>query len=649
MRRSLTALSAMLIALTTLYVPASATHAAVPSGQPAVEIRSTEAGEPSAAASAPNYRKRGDVPDKYKWNLESIYPSQTAWEQDCKKVEALLRDFNRFRGHLKNPAQVKAMLDNYAVLSRTFDKVHVYAKLSFDTNTGDSKLQALNDRAEKLATLVGEKTSWVMPELCSIPEAEVKTIFAAPELAAYKPFLEDAMKTKPHTLSQEMEAVLAQTHPMAKAPEKIYTMLQKDILFPTLRTKDGHDIHLTPGNYSAILQQGDRELRKSAYELYNRVIEHYQDTYASMFAGEVQANNFAARVHKYDSALEASLLPNGIPTDVYDQLLNTVHKNLPLLQRYMNLKKQLLGVDQLHVYDLYLPISANDQRYIPFEEAKGMVLEGLKPLGDDYVNVLKQAFDSNWIDVYSTENKRGGGYQWGCYDTHPFVLLNYQGHYDDVSTVAHELGHAMQSYYTQQKQPYLYSGYPIFTAEVASTMNETLMFKSLYKHATTRDEKMYLLHQYLETFVGTLFRQAQFAEFEKLAHEKEQKGEALTAETLKTLYLDIHKKYFGNTLAADPEVGMQWSRVPHFYYGFYVYQYATSFAASTALAKQILDEGEPAVQRVRENFLAAGSSKPPLEILKDAGVDMSTPKPIEQAMKVFEEQLNEMEKLMKQK
>jgi oligoendopeptidase F len=646
MRKTLTTLSAMLIALTTLYVPASTTSAAAPSRQPTVEARDI-ALEPASAR--PDYRTRAQVPAQYKWNLDSIYPTQAAWEQDCRKVEALVRDFNRFRGHLANPAQVKAMLDNYAVLSRTFDKVHVYAKLSFDTNTGDSKLQALNDRAEKLATLVGEKTSWVMPELCAIPETQIKSILAAKELAAYKPFLEDALKTKPHTLSQEMEAVLAQTHPLAKAPEKIYNMLQKDILFPTLRDKDGHDIHLSGSNYGAILQGNDRELRRRAYELYNKVIEHYQDTYASTFAAEVQANNFAAKVHKYDSALEASLLPNGIPPDVYDQLLNTVHKNLPLLQRYMNLKKELLKVDQLHVYDLYVPLSAHESRYIPFDEAKKMVLEGLKPMGEDYVATLEKAFDSNWIDVYSTEDKRGGGYQWGCYDTHPFVLLNYQGHYDDVSTVAHELGHAMQSFYTQQKQPYLYSGYPIFTAEVASTMNETLMFKSLYKNAATRDDKLYLLNQYLETFVGTLFRQAQFAEFEKLAHEREQKGEALTAENLKKLYLDIHKQYYGNSLAADPEIGMQWSRVPHFYYGFYVYQYATSFAASTALAKQVLEEGEPAVKRIRENFLAAGSSKPPLEILKSAGVDMSTPKPIEQSMKVFEEQLKEMEKLVRAK
>lgn len=647
MRRTLTSLTAVLIALTTLYVPASTTLAALPSRQPIIE--ESRANEPAPAQNQPNYRTRQDVPDKYKWNLESIYPTRGAWETDCKKVEAMLRDFKRFRGHLNQPVQVKAMLDNYAVLSRLFDKVHIYAKLSFDTNTGDAKLQALNDRVEKLATLVGEKTSWVMPELCAIPEPTIQKILAAPELVAYKPFLEDALKTKPHTLSQEMEAVLAQTHPLAKAPEKIYNMLQKDILFPSLRDKNGKEIQLTPGNYGAILQGTDRDLRRRAYELYNRVIEHYQDTYAATFAGEVQANNFAAKVHKYDSALEASLLPNSIPTHVYDQLLKTVHQNIPLLKRYMTLQKKLLQVDELHVYDLYTPIFANDHRYIPFEEAKQMVLEGLKPMGDDYVAVLKQAFDSNWIDVYATEDKRGGGYQWGCYDSHPFVLLNYQGRYDDVSTVAHELGHAMQSYYTQQKQPYLYSGYPIFTAEVASTMNETLMFKSLYQHATTREEKLFLLHQYLETFVGTLFRQTQFAEFEKVAHEKEQAGEALTAEALKKLYLDVHKKYFGNTLVPDPEVGMQWSRVPHFYYGFYVYQYATSFAASTALAKQVLEEGAPAVQRIRENFLEAGSSKPPLDVLKAAGVDMSTSKPIEQAMKVFEEQLNEMERLVNSK
>jgi oligoendopeptidase F len=439
---------------------------------------------------------------------------------------------------------------------------------------------------------------------------------------------------------------LAKTSPLSQNPEDIFTMLTKDIKFPMIKDENGKDVQLTRSNFITYMESKNRNVRKTAFQAYYGSLAKFQDTFSKTLGGEVQANNINAELHKYGTALEASLTPNNVPTSVFDELISTVDKSLPLLHRYMDVKKKLLGVDKLHMYDIYTPVVQYQERYIPYEEGKQMVLQGLKPMGADYVNILKGAFDQGWIDVYPTDDKRGGGYQWGTYDTHPYVLLNYEGTYDSVSTIGHELGHAMQSYYTNKKQNYVNSNYPIFTAEVASTMNETLMFKSMYANAKSKQEKLYMLNQYLENFRTTLFRQTQFSEFERAIHEKAQKGESLNSETLKKLYLDINKKYYGPSMVSDDEIAMEWARIPHFYYGYYVYQYATSFAASTALANQVLTEGQPAVDRIRDNFLAAGNSASPIDVLKAAGVDMSSPQPIEEAMKVFEDTLNEFEKLV---
>jgi oligoendopeptidase F len=463
-------------------------------------------------------------------------------------------------------------------------------------------------------------------------------------------FLEDIVRTKPYTLSKEMEELLAKSSPLGNAAPNIYGMLSKDVRFPMIKDETGKEVQVTRVNFVSFLESKDPKVRKAAFEAYYRTLENFQDTFAQTMAAKVKADNFYATAKKYGSALEASLTPNNIPTKVYDELINTVNAHLPLLHRYMELKKKMLGVKELHMYDIYVPIVAADDRYIPYEEAKKLVLDGLKPLGDEYVKVLGEGLEGGWVDVYSTDDKRSGAYQWGSYDTHPYVLLNYQGTHDDVSTIAHEMGHAMQSYYTNKRQPYISSNYPTFTAEVASTMNETILFKTMYANAKTKEEKMYLLNQYLENFRSTLFRQTQFAEFEKVIHEKEQAGESLNAESLKKIYHDINKKYYGKTMISDDEIALEWARVPHFFnYRYYVYQYSTSFAAAQALAKQVLEEGQPAVDRIRTNFLEAGNSAPPIEILKAAGVDMSSPKPIEDAMKIFEETLTELEKLVNEK
>ncbi|HZG15679.1 MAG TPA: oligoendopeptidase F [Candidatus Bathyarchaeia archaeon] len=604
----------------------------------------------AAAEQAPVYKTRAEIPDQYKWKLDHIYADKAAWDADVKKVEQMANAFSKHQGKIGSAAALKRVLDDYVALMRLNDKVYVYANMSLDVNSANAALQELADGADKLNTLVSEKTAWLAPEIVEIPDGKMKSYLDSKELAEYKLFLSDIIRTKPYSLSKEQEELLAQSSPLASSPENIYSMLAKDVKFPKIKDETGKEVQLTRSNFVSYLESKDRRVRKDAFEAYYRTMASFQDSFAQVFAAKMKADNFYAKARKYDSALEASLIPNNIPTKVYDELIETVNKNLPLMHRYMALKKKMLGVDELHMYDIYVPIVKSDDKYYSIEEGQKMVLEGLTIMGDDYVKVMEEGFKDGWVDVYSTDDKRTGAYQWGSYDTHPYVLLNHQGTLDDVFTIAHEMGHAMQSYYTNKKQPYISSNYPTFTAEVASTMNETLLFKSMYAKAKTKEEKLYLLNHYLENFRSTLFRQTQFAEFERVIHEKEQAGESLNAESLKKIYLDINKKYYGDTMISDEEIAMEWARIPHFMnYRYYVYQYSTSFAASQALAKKILDEGQPAVDQIKKNFLEAGSSQPPIEVLKAAGVDMSTAKPIEDAMKIFEETLTEMEKLVNEK
>lgn len=627
--------TALAIALSAVSVPF------IPYSTPAVAF----------AAEKPNYQTRAEIPDQYKWKLDHIYPTVQDWEKDVAKVEALANAFTKHQGKLgTSAAAMLAAFDDYVDMMRLNDKAYVYANMSLDVNSANSELQKLADRAEKMYTLVSEKTAWLQPEIVAIPDAKMKSLLADKSLAPYKLFIEDMLRTKPHSLSTEMEELLAKSSPLGNAPTNIYSMLSKDVKFPKIKDEQGKEVQLTRANFVSYLESKDQRVRRDAFKAYYSALTEFQDSFAQTLAAKVKSDNFYAQARNYKSALEASLTPNNIPTKVYDELIDTVNENLPLLHRYISLKKKMLGVKELHMYDIYVPIVPSDDKYISFEEGKKIVTEGLKVMGDDYVKVLEEGLNGGWVDVYSTDDKRTGAYQWGAYDTHPYVLLNHQGTLDDVYTIAHEMGHAMQSYYTNKNQPYISSNYPTFTAEVASTMNETLLFKSMYAQAKTKEEKMYLLNHYLENFRSTLFRQTQFAEFEKAIHEKEQAGESLNAEAIKKIYLDLNKKYYGKDMVSDEEIAMEWARVSHFFnYKYYVYQYSTSFAASQALAKQIMDEGQPAVDRIRKNFLEAGSSAPPIEVLKAAGVDMSTSKPIEQAMEIFEETLNELERLVNEK
>jgi oligoendopeptidase F len=635
-KKAFASVTALAIALTTVAVPF------IPYSTPAVAM---------AAESAPVYKSRTEIPNEFKWKLDHIYPTVQEWEKDVAKVEELAQAFTKHQGKLgDSPASMLKAFEDYIAMMRLNDKAYVYANMSLDVNSANSDLQKLADRAEKMYTLVSEKTAWVQPEIVAIPDDKMKSLLADKDLSPYKLFLEDMLRTKPHSLSKEMEELLAKSSPLGNSPTNIYSMLSKDVKFPKIKDESGKEVQLTRANFVSYLESKDQRVRKDAFKAYYGALINFQDSFAQTLAAKVKGDNFYADARHYESALESSLTPNNIPTKVYDELIATVNDNLPLLHRYISLKKKMLGVKELHMYDIYVPIVPSDNKYISFEEGKKMVVDGLQAMGDEYVKVMADGMNAGWVDVYSTDDKRTGAYQWGAYDTHPYVLLNHQGTLDDVYTIAHEMGHAMQSYYTNKNQPYISSNYPTFTAEVASTMNETLLFKSMYAQAKTKAEKMYLLNHYLENFRSTLFRQTQFAEFEKAIHEKEQAGESLNAEAIKKIYLDINKKYYGKDMVSDDEIAMEWARVSHFFnYKYYVYQYSTSFAASQALAKQVLDEGQPAVDRIRKNFLEAGNSAPPIDVLKAAGVDMSTSKPIEQAMEIFEETLNELEKLVNEK
>ncbi|WP_026693951.1 oligoendopeptidase F [Peribacillus kribbensis] len=595
----------------------------------------------------PSYHSRSEIPAQYKWKTENIYSSIKDWEKDRQKASSLSALFKKkYQGKLgSSPELLKGALDDYSELARISDKVSVYASLSRDVNAANPKLQVLSNKADKMSDTISENTAWFVPEILEQPQNRISTWIHHPQLKTYSYFLSDIVRTRAHSLPKESEELLAKVSPLGGTANALYGTLEKDIAFGPIKNSKGIKTTLSRSNFPSIMESSDRSFRKAAFKKYYETLGSFQDTFAETLQAQVKSHNISAAIRKYPSAVEAALDQNDIPSEVYSQLVKTVSKGLPDLHRYIALKKKLLKVDRLHMYDMNAPVIKADTEYIPYKEAESLVIKGLKPMGSDYQKLLKTAFSKGWIDVYSTADKRSGAYQWGSYDTHPFVLLNYQGTMDDVSTIAHELGHAMHSYYSKKSQDYINAGYATFTAEVASTLNENLLWEMQYKHAKIKKERINLLTQRLEHFRTTLFRQTQFAEFEKEIHEMEESGKTLNAAALNRLYQNLNQKYYGPSLAADQENALEWTRIPHFYnYNFYVYQYATSFAASTALSSQILKEGKPAVERIKTHLLNAGGSKDPISILKDAGVDMSTSAPINQALSAFRTTLDELEK-----
>jgi len=593
---------------------------------------------------------RSEIPVEETWRLEDIFPSDQEWEKEFQDVKNMIPEVKKFEGKLGESADtLYQALDEQNQLLERIGKLYAYSHMRYDQDTTNSFYQGLDDRMKNLYSQAASQLAYIVPEILSIDEGKINEFLKQKsELRLYKHALEELNLQRPHVLSAEMEALLAEAGEIMNASSNTFGMLNNaDLQFPTIKDENGNDVEVTHGRYSRFLESADQRVRHDAFKAVYDTYGKFRNTFASTISGNVKKDNFNARVRKYSSARQAALAGNNIPESVYDNLVKTVNENLPLLQRYIKLRKKVLGLKELHMYDLYTPLVKDVKMEIKYDEAKEIVLKGLAPLGEQYQQVLKEGFENRWVDIHENKGKRSGAYSSGAYGTNPYILLNWQDNVNNLFTLAHELGHSVHSYFTRKTQPYPYGDYSIFVAEVASTCNEALLNDYLLKTIDDEQKRIYLLNHYLEGFRGTVFRQTMFAEYEHLIHQKAQNNEALTADLLTNEYYALNKKYFGEEdIVIDEEIGLEWTRIPHFYYNYYVYQYATGFSAATALSKQILEEGEPAVNRYIKEFLSAGSSDYPIEVLKKAGVDMNSSEPISNACKVFEEKLNEMEQLL---
>ncbi|MEK3834863.1 MULTISPECIES: oligoendopeptidase F [unclassified Paenibacillus] len=591
--------------------------------------------------------KRSEVPAENRWKLEDMFASEEQWDAEYKEVKALITSAASFQGKLDSPDALKKCFELDDKLSLLTERLYVYAHMRQDEDTAAPKYQALSSKAKKLGVEAGEALSFVTPEILALPDATLDQFIADPSLSDYTFTLTEMKREKAHVLSKAEEALLAQVSTIAQAPQTVFSMLNNaDLKFPKIKNEEGKEVELTHGSYIQFLESPDREVRKNAFKAVYETYGKQKNTIAATLSANVNKNVFYSRVRKYPSVLEMSLYGDNIPKEVYTNLIDTIHESLPLMHRYMKLRQKLLGVDELHMYDLFAPLVDEYKLDITFDEAKKITKEGLKPLGEDYLSVLQEGYDKGWIDVYENENKRSGAYSWGAYGTHPFVLLNHNDNLNSMFTLAHEMGHALHSYYSDTALKYRDAQYTIFLAEVASTTNEALLMDYLLNKSTDPKEKMYLLTYYADQFRTTVFRQTMFAEFEKIIHQRAEEGESLTPQDLSAIYYDLNVKYYGKDMVIDQDIEMEWARIPHFYNSFYVYKYATGFSAATSFAKQILEEGKPAVDRYL-GFLKSGGSDYSINILSKAGVDMSSPEPIREAMSVFESVIEQMEQLTK--
>lgn len=591
---------------------------------------------------------RSEIAEADKWALEDLFLTDADWEAAVKQLEEQLAQLKGYAGKVSASADaLYAYLTLADETENLFEKVLVYSNEKMHEDMGNSTYQGYAAQAQTAATRLSAAEAFFEPELLAMEESRLQGFLKEdPKLEKYRLLIDRIWRRKEHTLSAAEEEILAKTYEMATAPDDIFSMFNDaDAKFGTIRDENGKEVELTHGRFGGFMESSDRRVRKEAFEALYQTYDQFKNTLAATYSANVKKAKFYADVRKYPSALAAALAPGNIPTEVYDNLIETVHRFLPAMYRYVALRKRALGVEELHMYDVYVPLVADQTKKIPFAEAKEIVKRGLAPMGEEYVSHLEEGFDHRWIDVYENRGKRSGAYSWGAYGTHPYVLLNYQGKLDDVFTLAHEMGHALHSWYSNANQPYVYSGYLIFVAEVASTCNESLLMQYLLKESKDKKEKAYLLNHFIDQFKGTLFRQTMFAEFEKITHEMYAKGESLTAERLCAVYMDLNRKYFGEEMVSDPQIALEWARIPHFYTEFYVYQYATGFSCAIALSKRILEMGEAGVADYMK-FLKGGCSKDPIELLKMAGVDISTPKPVEDALQLFEELVSELEELL---
>ncbi len=593
-------------------------------------------------------KTRNEISEQYKWSIDKVFSNENEINGAIKEVTDLCTELEAYKGKImdsgKNLYNFYELLNNY---NRLLLKLYVYANMLCDSDTTNTKNQALKMKIQNLYEDCGLKLSFVLPEMLEKSFVDVEILIKEePKLELYRFDLEKTFRFKEHTLSKELEEIVTNANnAFGGCAEAFYNLDNADINLGDIIDEEGKNVKLTNSNYIKYMGSKNRNVRESAFNNMYNYWNSIKNTIATTYKGQIKENFFNSNVKKYNSPIEMSLFQDNISINVYQNLIETVHNNMDKMYDYVSLRKKVLGVDELHMWDVYVDLCSDVPKDISFEEGKKIIFEALKPLGDEYLNDLKKAFDECWIDVYPNIGKKSGAYSWGTYDTHPYVLLNYNNTIDSVSTMAHELGHSMHSYYSRKNQPYIYHDYSIFLAEIASTVNEILLNDYLYKNAKTKEEKILYLNEFLDKLKGTLFRQTMFAEFEMLMHDKYSKNIPLTEEEFNKTYYDLNKLYFGDNMVSDELIKHEWKRIPHFYTSFYVYKYATGISAAIAIASDILNGVSGAKEKYLE-FLSSGCNGYPLDILKRAGVDMTTSEPIQKALNMFDEKLQLLKELI---
>jgi oligoendopeptidase F len=594
--------------------------------------------------------QRSDIDAKYKWRLEDIYPTDQLWEEDFSKVEGLLPKMAEFKGHLSGSGKILLeCLGLQDSLWNIMDRLYVYAGLHFDEDTRVSTYQEMSNRAASLRTRVNQAVSFIDPEILAISQSKLDELIKSEKgLKLYEHYIDNVIRMRPHTLSPSEEEILALAGDLARAPSNIWNMINyADIKFPSIIDEEGNEVQLSEERYYKFLESTDRRVRKDASDYFSSAYSPYLNTLGATLSGGVAKDVFFAKARKYNSSLEAALDQSNIPAAVFENLIKTADENLQPLYKYISLRKKVLKLDELHKYDLYIPLVPEAKMEIPYDSALTIILKALAPLGKQYVADAKAGFNSSWIDVYETEGKGGGGYSWGCYSSHPYMLLNYNNTLDHMFTIAHEMGHCMHGYYTNKTQPYVYSGHAIFTAEVASITNEMLLMDYLLKNTQDKTKRLYLLNYHIDQLERTFYTQVMFTEFEKAIHQKVESGGALSSASARLIYSDILRKFYGPEVVLDSLDDSRCLRHSQFYTDFYVYQYATSYAAAAAISRKILEGDKEALDRYLR-FLESGDSDYPVNLLKNAGVDMTSPEPINKTIELFAGLIDEMERLLLQ-
>ena len=591
-------------------------------------------------------KTRDEIDEKYKWDLSKIYISEDEWLRDYEYVKANGDKYLEFKGKLNNADTIYEYLMFDEEFSKKADAVYMYAALKFDEDTSNSKYQELKGKIEKVLTDIGAKSSYVLPELLKLSKEDFDRFMnEKSELKMYEYEFRNVLRMKDHILSDKEEELLSSLGKSLNNSEDTASYLRNsDMKFGIIKDSDNNDVELSNINFSKYIMDNNREVRKSAFYTLYKEYENLQNTFASSYSGKVNTDNVLALRRGFKDARDAALFDSNIDNKVYDNLIDVLHKNLYIMDDYYALKKEVMGLDEIHIYDIYSSLVPESNKNYTFEEAKDIVLDALSILGDSYITDLSKAFDEKWIDVMPSHGKKGGAYSWGSYTTNPYLLLNFNGKFDDVSTLAHELGHSMHSYYSNKNNPYVYHGYKIFVAEVASQVNELILARYLINHTDDKNEKLSIIDSLMELFKGSIVRQTMFAEFEYLTHKKEQEGTVLTSEFLSNEYYKLYEKYSGHNMTSDKEIRYEWEKIPHFYYNFYVYQYATGLAAASYIAENIMNGDKGALNNYLK-FLTLGGSMDPIDELKVAGVDMNNPKVIQSAMDTFKGLIEEFKNI----